>query len=97
MLTPKTLHTLISDEWPVNGSRRGDTVVFYFAGHGSQVEDFNGDEHDGYDEVLCPYDMAPHGGRNLILDDDLGLWLQKLNGQRVLRRIFLWAFGAHTG
>lgn len=62
----------------IDRSRPGDLAVFYFAGHGSQVPDQNGDESDGLDEVLCPYDLVPKGGRNLILDDELGQWLSLL-------------------
>ena len=75
------------DKWLVNGTRPGDTVLLYFSGHGSTVPDYNGDEEDGFDEVLCPYDMVPQGGYNIILDDDLALWLARLNGRRVVVRI----------
>src|SRR3712207_4242514 len=34
----------------------GDIVVFHFSGHGQQIQDNNGDEADGYDEALIPYD-----------------------------------------
>ncbi len=41
-------------EWLIKGTRPGDTVLFYFSGHGTQVCDENGDEADGKDEaVLC--------------------------------------------
>jgi len=72
------------DEWLVKGTRAGDTALLYFSGHGSTVDDQNGDEKDGLDEVLCPYDMVPKGGDNIILDDELGLWLKKLNGRRLV-------------
>jgi len=72
------------DEWLVKGTKPGDTVLLYFSGHGSTVPDKNGDEEDGLDEVLCPYDMIPNGGHNIIIDDELGLWLRRLNGRRVI-------------
>lgn len=72
------------DEWLVNGTRAGDTAVLYFSGHGSTVPDQNADEDDGVDEVLCPYDMIPRGGYNIILDDELALWLKRLSGRRVV-------------
>jgi len=34
----------------------GDHLVFTYSGHGSQELDMNGDEADGYDEVICLYD-----------------------------------------
>ena len=70
--------------WLVEGTERGDTAVLYFTGHGSRVEDQNGDEDDGYDEVICPYDMVPKGGKNIILDDELGQWLEMLKGRNVV-------------
>lgn len=72
------------DEWLVNGTKAGDTVFLYFSGHGSTVPDHNGDEENGVDEVLCPHDMVPQGGYNIILDDELALWLTRLNGRRVV-------------
>lgn len=53
----------------IRSSRAGDAVVFVFAGHGTQVDDLDGDEgDDGQDEAICPVDYA--SGR-LIIDDDL--------------------------
>jgi len=47
-------------EWLPSVSRPGDTVLIYFSGHGSQIPDDNGDEADGLDEVIYPYDqMTP--------------------------------------
>jgi Domain of unknown function (DUF4384)/Caspase domain len=47
-------------EWLPKVSKPGDTVFLYFSGHGSQVPDDNGDEKDGLDEVLSPFDtMGP--------------------------------------
>jgi len=52
------------------GAKDGDTLVFHYSGHGSQVRDTDGDElEDGKDEVLCPYDFDWSGG--FIRDDDL--------------------------
>ncbi|RLB10420.1 MAG: hypothetical protein DRG39_06365, partial [Deltaproteobacteria bacterium] len=72
------------NEWLINGSKEGDLVLFYFSGHGSKVPDQNGDEDDGYDEVLCPYDIVPDGGNNTILDDQLGDILRQLKGRYVV-------------
>jgi len=49
-------------------SRTGDCLVVQFSGHGSFVPDEDGDEPDGTDECLCPYDIA---GRGPITDDEL--------------------------
>ncbi|MBI4918148.1 MAG: caspase family protein [Acidobacteria bacterium] len=61
-----------------------DLLVFYYAGHGSQVDDRSGDEADGKDEVLAPYDIVPKGGANLILDDELGEILGSTRKQIVM-------------
>ena len=44
--------------WLPAVSRPGDTVVFFFAGHGLQIPDDNGDEADAKDEVIAPYDTV---------------------------------------
>ena len=63
--------------------RSGDYLVFYFAGHGTQVPDRRPfDELDGLDEALCPYD-ADDRGEGLVLDDDLGLWLDDVEAGQV--------------
>ena len=49
-------------------AKRGDIVVITYSGHGTWVEDENGDEADGRDEALCPYDVAKG---NIIIDDEL--------------------------
>jgi len=41
----------------VNNAQPGDTLIFHYSGHGSQVPDLEGDEEDGYDETICPIDF----------------------------------------
>jgi len=63
----------------------GDIVVFHFSGHGQQIFDDNGDELDGYDEALIPYDAGAYydpvnyRGEKHFRDDELG---KKLNAIR---------------
>jgi hypothetical protein len=54
--------------WLVDGATSGDSLVFHYSGHGSQVPDRNGDERDGLDEILCPYDLE---WEHPLTDDDL--------------------------
>lgn len=56
----------------------GDVVFFHYSGHGQQIADNDGDEYDGYDEALVPYDAhmffksGVYEGENHFRDDDLG-------------------------
>jgi metacaspase-1 len=52
----------------VGKAKKGDVVVIQFSGHGSYVPDEDGDEVDGTDECLCPYDIYSKGP---IIDDEL--------------------------
>jgi hypothetical protein len=52
----------------VKSAQPGDVLVFQYSGHGTQVEDLNGDEADRYDEALVPVDYRSGA---LLLDDDL--------------------------
>ena len=45
----------------VSGVRAGDRLVFSFSGHGSQTQDWSGDEADGFNETLCPCDFKASG------------------------------------
>ena len=38
--------------------RPGDTAFFSYSGHGAWTRDLDGDEPDGQDEMLVPYDFA---------------------------------------
>ena len=60
-----------------------DTAIFYFSGHGSYVADKNGDESDGYDEVLIPYGFSVNDISTVLIDDELNQWLKKLPGRHV--------------
>jgi len=70
------------EQWLINSTRPGDRVVFYYSGHGGQVPDRNGDEKDGLDETLTPYDVTPRGD-NQITDDVFGALLRRMKGRDV--------------
>lgn len=58
-------------------ARAGDIVFIHYSGHGHRITDDNGDEIDGYDEVLVPYDApadppADYHGELHLRDDELG-------------------------
>jgi metacaspase-1 len=55
--------------WLVEDASAGDTLLFHYSGHGSQVEDVHGDElDDNLDEIICPYDLD---WTDPFTDDDL--------------------------
>jgi hypothetical protein len=59
-----------------------DVVVVHYSGHGSQMTDLEGDEPDGLDETIVPYDSGrdPHPNRD-IKDDEIYLWLKALTAK----------------
>ena len=78
-------------DWLIAGTENGDRVVFYFAGHGAQVEDESGDEGDDkFDEVLVPSDTKGElegsgaGLSGFITDDEIGKLLAELPGREVM-------------
>lgn len=63
-------------------AKSGDMVVVQYSGHGSFVPDIDGDEPDGTDECLCPYDVRTKGP---ITDDELfELYSASKKGVRLL-------------
>lgn len=62
---------------------KGDIVYVHFSGHGQPVEDLSGDEDDGWDEAIIPYDAMQvykqgiYEGVNHILDDELNMFVEK--------------------
>jgi hypothetical protein len=69
-------------------TRPGDTVIIYWSGHGARCADDNGDEKDGFDEYLVPYDGRLDDldtiRRTMVLDDAFGRWLQEWDGRRIV-------------
>jgi hypothetical protein len=67
----------------VKSLKPGDVFLFQFSGHGQQVADDNGDEYDGFDEAIVPYDSPMkyqkdgYQGENLIRDEELGALLDE--------------------
>ncbi len=68
-------------------TRPGDRIFFHYSGHGSRVPDDDGDEADGFDEVLAPYDVALQGAdsfANIIRDDLIGALIGELKGRQAV-------------
>ncbi len=60
------------------GTNPGDTVLMYFCGHGFRVTDRDGDEPDGKDESIAPWDYERNG---LLTDDLLDRYFATLRGR----------------
>lgn len=52
----------------IHGAQKGDTLLITYSGHGTWLPDSSGDEPDGRDEGLCPWDIGKAGP---LLDDDI--------------------------
>lgn len=67
-----------------NNTQAGDYVYLHFSCHGQQMMDDNGDEDDGLDESIVPYDAlywyipGKYEGENHLRDDELGIWIDRL-------------------
>ncbi|MCH1570982.1 MAG: caspase family protein [Longimicrobiales bacterium] len=70
--------------WLVQNARPGDNVVIFYAGHGSQMWDEDGDEDDGLDETLAPADVMASTTEFDISDDQFNDWLGMLPTDNVI-------------
>ena len=83
----------------------GEYVVFFFAGHGTQVPDqippdVKDPEPDGFDEVLLPCDAEKWDSKsnqlnNCIRDDQLNEWLKQLTARKAIPWVIIDA--CHSG
>ena len=86
-------------------ANRGDTVIFYYSGHGTRQPDNPAEpedepETDGMDQVLLPADVGAYDPirmtlKNAIIDDELG---RKISAIRA-KGAFVWAVidACHSG
>ncbi|KAI6714826.1 hypothetical protein JHW43_002669 [Diplocarpon mali] len=68
MSQPTKQNILRAMHWLVKDARPNDSLFFHFSGHGGQTKDLDGDEEDGYDEVIYPVDFRQVGH---IVDDEM--------------------------
>jgi hypothetical protein len=66
----------------LSGAQPNDSLFFHYSGHGSQKQDEDSDEVDGYDETIVPVDAKSAGQ---IVDDEMNAILvrQLPNGARL--------------
>ncbi|KUI59373.1 Metacaspase-1 [Cytospora mali] len=74
VLQPTKQNILRAMNWLVNGAQPNDSLFFHYSGHGGQTKDLDGDEEDGYDEVIYPVDFKQRGH---IVDDEIHAILVK--------------------
>lgn len=55
-------------KWLVDEAVPGDSLLFFYSGHGSQQPNFNDREKDGFDETLVPVDVETCG---MLVDDEI--------------------------
>ncbi|HEY2675794.1 MAG TPA: caspase family protein [Steroidobacteraceae bacterium] len=60
-----------------------DTVYLHYSGHGSEVEDLNGDEENGFDQTLVPQDGRSGSVRDII-DDEIAMFIARLQAQSAI-------------
>jgi metacaspase-1 len=66
----------------IGSARSDDSVVLTYSGHGTFVPDENGDEPDGRDEALCPYDID---AGNVLIDDEIHqLFAERAAGVKIV-------------
>ncbi|KAF7520217.1 hypothetical protein G7054_g12847 [Neopestalotiopsis clavispora] len=68
MSQPTKQNILRAMHWLVKDARPNDSLFFHYSGHGGQTKDLDGDEADGYDEVIYPVDFRAVGH---ITDDEM--------------------------
>ncbi|KAI9773450.1 MAG: Ca(2+)-dependent cysteine protease [Geoglossum simile] len=68
MSQPTKENILRAMHWLVKGAEPKDSLFFHYSGHGGQTKDQDGDEDDGYDEVIYPVDFRTAGH---IVDDEM--------------------------
>jgi hypothetical protein len=59
----------------LTSSKPGEVLVIQYSGHGTTIPDESGDDADGNDQAVCPFDFAD--GR-LLVDDDVAKLFKQL-------------------
>ena len=69
-------------------SKKGDTLIVSFAGHGMQLPDGSGDEADKKDEAFAlkhfKTDSIRGNKDNYILDDEWNTWFRQAPGRKII-------------
>jgi hypothetical protein len=68
VLQPTKVNMIRAMKWLVADAQPNDALFLHYSGHGGQTPDEDGDEEDGYDEVIYPVDYKQAGH---IVDDEI--------------------------
>ncbi|KAL2852682.1 caspase domain-containing protein [Aspergillus pseudodeflectus] len=65
---PTKANILRAMQWLVYDAQPNDSLFIHFSGHGGRTPDLDGDEDDGFDDVIYPVDYRTAGH---IVDDEM--------------------------
>ncbi|KAF4122867.1 Caspase domain [Geosmithia morbida] len=68
VMQPTKANIFRAIQWLVKDADSDDSLFLHYSGHGGQAKDLEGEEDDGYDEVIYPVDYQTAGH---IVDDEL--------------------------
>lgn len=71
---PTKKNIVMAMQWLVKDAQPGDTLFFFYSGHGYYQEDFGGEESECFDSIICPLDHRnPRTGalETFLTDDDM--------------------------
>ena len=86
LLGREATYTSIKDAiyWLGQMADYDDDVFYYFSGHGTRIDDTDGNEEDGMDEAFCPYETDLARPASVILDDEIGHWFKRIRAQKII-------------
>ena len=64
-------------------TERGDTVFIYWSGHGNRIVNTSAKGNE-FHETLLAYDSSGRKKETQLIDDEFGVWVQKLEGRKLL-------------